>query len=143
MFTSILCPVDFSEHSDRALCRAIALAGLTGAHLTILTVNDPILDAAAHAAGTAHTVNAQTQKELRALFARLVAGGPSVPMGVAVVVGKAADEILKQAAECGADLIVMATHGHTGPARFLLGSVTERVLRHSKIPVLAVPPAHR
>ena len=59
------------------------------------------------------------------------------------MVGKAADEILKQAAECGADLIVMGTHGHTGPERFLLGSVTERVLRHSKIPVLAVPPAHR
>jgi nucleotide-binding universal stress UspA family protein len=55
-----------------------------------------------------------------------------------VVNGVAADEILKTAEEIGADLIAMSTHGRSGISRLALGSVTEKVLRASKIPVLVV-----
>lgn len=52
--------------------------------------------------------------------------------------GHAADEILRAADAEGADLITMSTHGRTGLARFTLGSVTEKVIRASAVPVLAV-----
>jgi nucleotide-binding universal stress UspA family protein len=48
--------------------------------------------------------------------------------------------ILQAVAEVGADMIVMGTHGRSGLTRLVAGSVTEAVLRHSRIPVLAVPP---
>ena len=53
--------------------------------------------------------------------------------------GDPATEILDAAATVGSDVIVMGTHGRTGLQRLLLGSVTERVVRHSAVPVLAVP----
>jgi nucleotide-binding universal stress UspA family protein len=53
--------------------------------------------------------------------------------------GDVVEEILAAAAECQADLIVMATAGHQGFLDALRGSTTERVLRHAPCPVLAVP----
>jgi nucleotide-binding universal stress UspA family protein len=58
---------------------------------------------------------------------------------VAVVVGDPAEQILGQAEECGSDVIVMGTQGLEGAKRFVFGSTTEKVLRESRIPVLAVP----
>lgn len=139
MFASILCPIDFSEHSERALKVAIGLAAAWRAHLTIVTVTDPLLDAAARAAGTSSAVNAQTQAELKAVFDRVAAGGPIPAMAVRVAVGRPADEILKCAAACRADLIVMGTHGRGAAGRWLMGATTERVLHHTSIPVLVVP----
>ncbi len=140
MFTSILCPVDFSADSERALRQAITLASASGAHLTLLTVTDPLLDAAARASGTQGTARAQTQAELRGLFDRLAAGGSTVPIAVAVAVGRPSDEILKQALDCKADLIVMGMQGHGKADRWIMGSTTQRVLQHTPVPVLAVPP---
>lgn len=54
--------------------------------------------------------------------------------------GDAATELIKAAENLQCDLIIMGTHGRTGMARFLLGSVTEHVLRTSPVPVLAVRP---
>jgi nucleotide-binding universal stress UspA family protein len=55
--------------------------------------------------------------------------------------GKAQTEILRFAKEEGIDLIVMATHGRTGLAHVFMGSVAERVVRTSRVPVLTVKPA--
>ncbi|MBA3271713.1 MAG: universal stress protein [Acidobacteria bacterium] len=141
MFTSILCPVDFSTHSERALSLAMDLAAQTGAHLTILTVVDPLLAQAAQAAGRGNAVTAQTQDALQSLLGRVtkVRGRLPEAPGISVAVGDAAQEILKQSADCRADLIVMGTQGLEGPRRFVFGSTTERVLRESLVPVLAVP----
>jgi nucleotide-binding universal stress UspA family protein len=57
--------------------------------------------------------------------------------------GSAEDEILSVAEEVGADLIVVGTHGRRGLTRALLGSVSESVLRDSKVPVLVVPAGER
>jgi nucleotide-binding universal stress UspA family protein len=141
VFTSLLCPIDFSEHSEQALKVAVKLAAAVRAHLTLVTVTDPLLDAAARAAGTADTIAAQTQAELKATFDRVAGGGPVpvIDVALAVAVGKPAEEIVRRAAECGADLIVMGTHGRGAAQRWLMGSTTERVLHHSPVPVLVVP----
>lgn len=141
MFTSILCPVDFSEHSERALRSAIDLAVLTGAHLTIMTAVDPFLDAATAAAGHAEALMRQTQDEVQRLLSRMddAHTGLREAPGVAVLTGDAATEILKQIDDCKADLVVMGTQGLSGPKRLFFGSTTERVLRESPVPVLAVP----
>ena len=141
MFTSIICAVDFSEHSDRALGYAVDLAALSGGHLTIVTVVDGLLSAAAQAAGSGDTITTQTQQEIEAMFERIRAGRRELrePAGIAVLVGEPADEILKQVAECRADVIVMGTQGVGAAERFMFGSTTEKVLRESPVPVLAVP----
>jgi nucleotide-binding universal stress UspA family protein len=143
VFTSILCPIDFSPHAERALGYAIDLARLSGAHLTIVHVLDGLLAAASEASGTRDTLLAQTQQEMQELLARIAGGShhTSERIGIALVVGEPPEEILKQANECAADLIVMGTQGLEGTERLVFGSTTEHVLRESHVPVLAVPPA--
>ena len=141
MFKSILCPVDFSPHAERALGYALDLAALSGAHLIIMTAVDPFLDAASNAAGHGEALMRQTQDEVQALLSRL---GDTRPMpaeapSIAVLTGDPAEEILSQITECNADLVVMGTKGLEGPERIVFGSTTERVLRESPVPVLAVP----
>lgn len=141
MFNSILCPVDFSEHSERALGYALQLAALTGAHLNIMTAVDPFLDAASQAAGHHDAVVKQTQDEIQGLLSRISAERRALreAPGIVVATGAAADEILKQIRECNSDLVVMGTQGLEGTRRLVFGSTTERVLRESPVPVLAVP----
>ena len=141
MFTSILCPVDFSAHSERALAYALDLAALTHGHLTIVTVVDAFLDAAANASGARDALTSQTQQEIKGLLDRVAASRkqPYERIGITVEVGEPAREILKQVAECRADLIVMGTQGLEGARLLVFGSTTEKVLRESRVPVLAVP----
>ena len=141
MFTSILCPVDFSEHSERALGVALELASVTNAHLTIVHVVDAFLDAASRATGNLQALEDQTQQELKDLLQRLAtAAGKEVRrVALAVAVGEPAEQILKQAEESESDLIVIGTQGLEGAERFVFGSTTEGVLRAARVPVLAVP----
>jgi nucleotide-binding universal stress UspA family protein len=139
---SILCATDFSEYAERAVRHAAALAAHTGARPTLVTVNDPLLDAAARAANQADTVHQQTQDELSALLVRTWPDGPppgAGPTVVSVRVGEPSDLILATAAEGHADLIVLGTQGFGAARRLFFGSTAERVLRHSTVPVLAVP----
>lgn len=70
--------------------------------------------------------------------AALTAAGVTADSEV-VVAAKADEEIVKKAEEIGADAIVMGTHGRTGLVRAVIGSVADKVVRHSKIPVVLVP----
>jgi nucleotide-binding universal stress UspA family protein len=65
-----------------------------------------------------------------------------VPVEAMIREGSASSEILSQAADIKADLLVMGTHGRSGFERLLLGSVTEKVLRKATCPVLTVPQRH-
>ena len=141
MFTSILCPVDFSDSSTRALRQAIAIAGHHRAHLTLVHVTDGLLDAAARAAGTEDTINEQTQEELRALLKEVSPDGAQY--SIAVAIGEPAEEILRQARDCGADLIVMGTQGRGAARRLLMGSTAARVIETTSVPVLVVPPSRK
>jgi nucleotide-binding universal stress UspA family protein len=141
VFKSILCPVDFSEHSERALGYAVDLAALSGAHLTIMTAVDPFLDAASSAAGHGEALMRQTQDEIQQLLARIGLSHGKLPEapGISVVKGEAAKEIIAQAADAGADVIVMGTQGAGAAKRLVFGSTTEQVLRESRVPVLTIP----
>lgn len=144
MFTNILCPVDFSADSERALAAALALARATDGHVTIVTVVDPFLNAGAEAAGADAALDRQTQHELQQLLDRASPGMmPSRVPAVAIRVGSPAREILAQAADCNADVIVIGMRGLGGAQKWLLGSTSQHVVGHSAVPVLVVPPPGR
>jgi nucleotide-binding universal stress UspA family protein len=139
-FRSILCPIDFSEHSIEALRFAIGLAGRDQAHLTVLTVNERLMVEAAAAKCGEKYLERETEREQTHHVLQLMPGADWAPVPHnAVRAGKPHTEILECAAEEQADLIVMGTHGLSGYRRLFFGSVTERVLRDSPIPVLVVP----
>ncbi len=76
-------------------------------------------------------------RRLEAIAREKLAG---VPHEIFVATGNAAPEILNLTAEQDIDLLVMGTHGRTGLKHFLLGSVAERVVRESPVPVLTIHP---
>ena len=121
---SILCPVDLSGMSARALRHAAALAAWYEAGLTVLFVRTG--DRVTVAEGdVAAFVNAAIGRHAAAL--RLIDGD-------------VISEIVLLSAALPAAVVVMGTHGISGFKQRLLGSVTERVLREASCPVLTVPP---
>src|SRR5262245_49642862 len=144
---SVLCPIDFSDASRSALWYAAAIADHFGAHLTVLSVDDPLLAAAIGAAGFTPPLASETLSELRKycsdVFAHRGAGAATVDYRVAT--GKPAVEILRTARDLHSDLIVISSHGRSGVRKMFLGSTTERVLREAPVPVLITsvepPPA--
>ena len=143
-FRSILCPVDFSDHAQRALRYAVALAGLGDSLLAVVAVADPLLVDAAAARGVALQGEA-AMGELAVFVAEATASAshPAEPPRVLLRVGRPEEEIGRAAAEQHADLIVMGTHGLGGYRKMFFGSTTEKVLRTSQIPVLAVTASDR
>ena len=140
---SILCPVDFSEPSRQALRWAAALAVRTKARVTVLSAVDPLLAEAARLRLGLDLANAETERALRQFVAATWRNDSARATDVSfdVRVANPADVILDIAARERTDVIVMGTHGLGGVRKWLLGSTTERVLRRTHIPVLAVPPA--
>jgi len=139
-FTSVLCPVDFSDHCRLALGLGARLARASGARLSIVYVNDPLLAAAA-ATYDEQAMARQTDDELRSFLASAVGADPlSGDVRIEVAEGQPADQIVSAAERLGADVIVMSTQGVTGARTLFFGSTTEGVLKHARIPVLVVPP---
>ena len=137
-FRSILCPIDFSEHSRRALRYAESVAVRANATLTVTYANDPLLVAAAAVALHDRRITQRSATELRA-FVEGTLVGRGLQWKSQVSVGNPAQAILKAAARTRADLIVLGTHGLTGTNRLLIGSTTLSVLQRTTVPVLAVP----
>ena len=128
-FTHILCPTDYSEPAAAALEHAIAIAGWYQARVTVL-----------------HVCSGPPAEPDRARLAQEAATGraaarAAVALEVALADGDPARSILSEADRLHADLLVMGTHGASGFKRFILGSVTEKVLRQAAAPLLTVPPA--
>jgi nucleotide-binding universal stress UspA family protein len=140
LFRTILCPVDFSEHSVTALRYAAIIARRCDGRLHALWVNDPMLATAAVAFGD-QDYEKQSLEELRLFVARALPGGVLNGKSIryAVETGDAARSIVSAAKRLRSDLIVMGAHGLGGIQKALIGSVTERVLRSTSTPVLAVP----
>ena len=143
MFKNILLATDGSAASSHAAALAVNLARIHGAKLTALYVSDPYpylgigevnpLGYEAYAAA-AQQMAAKAHAQAEALCQT---GGVVVPMEALLVedVG-AASGIVESAKQVGADLIVVGSHGRSGIARLMLGSVAARVVAESPIPVL-------
>lgn len=142
-FRTILCPVDFSDASRVALQYAGTIAERFRGRLIVLFVNDPLLVAAAAAAYDERGLGATTMKELGRFVDRALRGrrGPSPTCRVAL--GNPAREILKATRRLRCDAIVMGTSGAGAAGRLFFGSTTNRVLRSTTVPVLAVPAGRR
>jgi nucleotide-binding universal stress UspA family protein len=145
----ILVPTDFSEHSEHALRYAASLGERFGATLHLLHVLtlhglegpleadqipdlDPLLEAADRAARSQLDAGAWHGGEAEAKVVKAVARGIN-----------AWEQILEYARQESIDMIVMAMHSGSGLARYLIGSVTERVLRFAPCPVLVVEKGDR
>ena len=138
-FPSILCPIDFSEESRNALRWAVAMAMTFKGQVRALTAVQPLL---AHAAEAHFAVDLaqETEGTLRDFVRAALPTAAWVPtVDCEVQVGDAPAVIIDTAERGRADLIVMGTHGLGGVQKLLLGSTTERVLRKTRVPVLAVP----
>ncbi len=142
----ILCPVDFSDASRHALEQATVLAGWFGAPITLLHVYTqvflPVPGMAMAGHGSDFVFGAEDRQRLLEDASRFADSARAVGVHVDVVVevGQAIPHILSAASATHADLIVLGTHGASGFEHLLLGSVTEKVLRKARCPVLTVPP---
>lgn len=140
MFKHILVPTDFGEPADHALDIAIELAPKFGASISLLHVYQVVLPLYDEA--FAWPLD-QIEKAARTtLDARLAAAKARYPNCEAILKpGAAGVEIVSVANQSRADLIVMGTHSRRGLSRLVLGSVAERVVRTSPVPVLTVSAA--
>ncbi|PSP84318.1 universal stress protein [Halobacteriales archaeon QS_1_68_17] len=138
MYETILLPTDGSSGADRAVENAIDMARMYEAALHVLYVVDMGDMPADVDTGTIHTTLEETGRETTERVAERARDAGVETVETAVVSGSPYGTILEYADEQDVDLIVMGTHGRTGLGRFLLGSVTERVVRNSEVPVLTV-----
>lgn len=145
MFDHILVPLDGSALAGEVLEPAVALARALPARLTLVTViND---DVESHFREFARAEGISVTEAVRSYLERT--GGRLKEEGIEAgwdladpQGGSAAERIADLAEKLEASLIAMSTHGRSGVRRVLLGSVAERVLRASEIPVLMVPRRH-
>jgi nucleotide-binding universal stress UspA family protein len=138
MYTSILVPVDGSASAEYALAVAVALAGRVGSALHIVHVfGERVTDALPVYGVTGSAARAAAEHYVQSMAERFRAAAGGRVTGT-VTDGSPAPAIVAQAAQVGADLIVMASHGRTGVSRFWLGSVTDAVLRSVPLPILMV-----
>jgi nucleotide-binding universal stress UspA family protein len=137
---TILVPVDFSAGAEAAVEWAQAIAARFGATLVLLHVVDTTANALVGAPGGALAPPPTLYEELREEARRALAELGERTPGARTVLreGVPRSEILAVAKEVGADLIVMGTHGRTGLAHLLFGSVAEHVVRHAPVPVFTV-----
>lgn len=148
MYTHILIATDGSELGGKGVAAGVNLAKQLGARVTIVTVTE-MWDSANIAASAMWMADARPIQEYenaaaegaRKILDAAAAGAKAAGVSADVVHIKdrhPAEGIVQAAAEAGADLIVMASHGRRGLGRLVLGSQTNEVLVHSKVPVLVV-----
>ena len=141
----IVLTTDLSDHSLAALDYASTLSLLYGARLYLLHVEDvgPPPMYTTHLPDFSgeqfnRQVTERAWKELDRFATEKI--NPDLKANLAIRVGNPVDEINRFAKEEGIDIIIMATHGRTGLKHVLTGSVAEKVVRTSPIPVLTVKP---
>jgi nucleotide-binding universal stress UspA family protein len=140
---TILCPVDRSEVSRRALIVGAALARWYGARLRVLEVAAAGLPPAAASPSAVAGMTSAMRRAILDELRRFTASADGATTDVVVEEGDILTRILADASAHATGLIVMGTHSQRGFERLLAGSLTEKVLRQAPCPVLTVPPGQR
>ena len=139
MYDRILLPTDGSEGTDRAVEEAIGLATETGAELHVLFVVD-----AESVPYAPEMTDERLEAQLRRIGEEAIesirerAETEGLTVRGAIENGTPHREVLSYVDREDVDLVVMGTHGRSGLDKYLLGSVTERVVRSADVPVLTV-----
>jgi nucleotide-binding universal stress UspA family protein len=141
VYKKILVPLDGSKTAEGVLPHAKALAFSEGAEILLLNVvANPAIEFSFSDPGIAAETIAEEEaagkKYMSGIESRLEAEGFKV--SIILAEGSAANTILKTAEQMKVDVIAMSTHGRTGPAHWFMGSVSERVVQNSKIPVVLI-----
>lgn len=134
LFKTILCPVDFSQHSLLALEYAAILSTRNAGKLIVIFAEDPLLAAAASVSHNERELIDKGRTELRRVVDSAIApyGVPRASLTIEVAVGAPHKVIEATAAKMKCDLIVMGAHGWTGASELMMGSTTHRILRRSR-----------
>jgi len=140
LYDRILVPTDGSAEGERAVAHAVDLAAVHGAGVHAVHVVDSARYAGmpmeASWEGVGELLRGDADEAVGAV--EELAAGTDVDVETAVVEGSPAGEIVRYAEGNDCDLVVMGTHGRGGIDRLLLGSVAEKVVRRSAVPVLTV-----
>jgi nucleotide-binding universal stress UspA family protein len=149
MYQHILIPTDGSELAERAVTHGLSLAKFLRAKVTVVIVEEPVpigwWSAAesrlADMADITTKYNEEIEKHVASVLDR--AANAAKQAGVLCKTIQVQDvqpyeAIIATATDRGCDLIVMASHGRSGLSAVVLGSVTNKVLTHTKVPVLIV-----
>ncbi len=145
MYQKILVPLDGSELAECSLAHVKAIASGCGvSEVVLFQAVEPLafdsVGALAITGGDVIQAESENQRRAREYLTKVSRGLKRIHIASEIVVtdGPAADEILDYAHNNNVDLIIMSTHGRSGPSRWYFGSVADRVVRHSRVPVLSV-----
>jgi nucleotide-binding universal stress UspA family protein len=144
-FRKILCPVDFFKPSNQAFGYAIRMAVNYDAAVHAVHVVAPVIPAAYGAPFSVEDLTADLEKESKRLLQKLKDEGAKSKVRVTTEVrlGDIDVEIRRAVEKEKVDLVVMGTHGRRGFERLVMGSVTERMLRHCPVPLITVGPGRK
>ena len=145
MYHRIIVPLDGSKLAESVLAHVHALAQCMGSEVILMRVMvypayDYLLTDPTVSASLREEMEREACNYLEPLADALRDEGIRASADAVVVNGPIADAIIEFARVRQADLIAMSTHGRTGPSRWLLGSVADRVVRGAGMPVLMVRP---
>lgn len=145
MYKRILVPLDGSELAECILPHVETLVrGGQVSEVKFLRVVEPFRPVASadyiFSPEEADRIVSETKRQAESYLSQVAerASYNGTKPGWEVVMGKPEESIAEYAAKMGADLIVIATHGRSGPSRWVWGSIADRVLRSSCVPVLMV-----
>ncbi len=142
-YKRILCPVDFDQNSAGALAEAAILALNSRGTLLVfhvVQINPLVYEGAAEGAASGEMFEAQIDFARKQVEQMLSAVPPEVNRSIIIEIGEPGERIIDAETKFDADLVVMATHGRRGLKHLVLGSVAERIVRESSVPVLTIRP---
>jgi nucleotide-binding universal stress UspA family protein len=138
----ILVPIDFSEYSKNALKYAQEFSKYFGAEIVLIYVVEPMLYPPDFSMGqiAMPTIDIELDKRAKEELEKLAKNeiASDIKTEIIIKTGKPFVEIIQTASDLDVDLIIIATHGHSGVEHILFGSTAEKVVRKAPCPVLTL-----
>lgn len=136
----VLVPIDFSDYSKSALKYAVNFSRLFNAEIILIYVVEPVIYPPDFSMGqiAMPSINTEWDERAKDELDKLAKSEISTSVKTILKTGKPFVEIIETAKEENIDLIIIATHGHTGVEHILFGSTAEKVVRKAPCPVLTL-----